>query len=299
MNKTFDEVSAMTEDQAREYLESIRWPNGPVCIQCGDVDNVYRLAGKATRAGLLKCRSCKKQFTVTVGGVMEDSHIPLRKWAMAFHLVCASKKGISALQLKRSLSLGSYQTAWHMVHRIRHAMSPTNPAPLTGIVEVDETYVGGKPRRGTGNTRTGRGTAKIPVIALVSRDGGVRTRVIERVDAKTLKAAIRENVDRSATIMTDEWKSYEGIGKEFKGGHFAINHGKGEYSRGRITTNTVESYFGLLKRGVYGTFHHVSKQHLQRYCDEFSFRWSLRKENDEVRTHAAIQGAEGKRLRYA
>jgi transposase-like protein len=170
---------------------------------------------------------------------------------------------------------------------------------LTGSVEVDETYVGGKPRPGSDEkAKRGRGTKKIPVVALVERDGRVRSRVIEHVDAKTLKSAIRENVDRSATIYTDEWSSYRGIGSEFAGGHKTVNHGAGEYVSGDASTNTVESFFALMKRGVYGVFHHVSKQHLQRYCDEFSFRWDRRAITDGERTIDAIRGAEGKRLTY-
>jgi transposase-like protein len=218
---------------------------------------------------------------------------------MALHLMTSSKKGISSKQLQRNLGLASYQSAWHMSHRIRHAMFAPDGLLLTGSVEVDETYVGGKPRPGSDEkAKRGRGTKKIPVVALVERDGRVRSRVIEHVDAKTLKSAIRENVDRSATIYTDEWSSYRGIGSEFAGGHKTVNHGAGEYVSGDASTNTAESFFALMKRGVYGVFHHVSKQHLQRYCDEFSFRWDRRAMTDGERTIDAIRGAEGKRLTY-
>jgi transposase-like protein len=298
---TLNKVSALTEDQARETIERIIWPNGPVCPHCGATENLTRMQGKAHRPGLFQCNNCHEQFTVTVGTIFEDSHIPLRKWLMAFALLCSAKKGISALQLQRELDLGSYRTAWHLAHRIRHAMSRE---PLSGLlkgtVEVDETYVGGKPRPKAGEPRPkrGRGTKKTPVVALVERDGRVRARKVERVDGATLKAAIRENVDRSARIMTDEWKAYRGIGQEFDGGHETVNHGSGEYARGDANTNTAESYFALLKRGVMGSFHHVSKQHLDRYCDEFSFRWDHRKIDDSDRTAIAIRQAEGKRLSY-
>jgi transposase-like protein len=297
-NLDLAQIGQLTEDQARDLIEAIRWPNGPRCVHCAS-DQVYKLKGKSTRAGLYKCRECKGQFTVRVGTIFEDSHIPLHKWLMALHLMTSSKKGISSKQLQRNLGLASYQSAWHMSHRIRHAMFAPDGLLLTGSVEVDETYVGGKPRPGSDEkAKRGRGTKKIPVVALVERDGRVRSRVIEHVDAKTLKSAIRENVDRSATIYTDEWSSYRGIGSEFAGGHKTVNHGAGEYVSGDASTNTVESFFALMKRGVYGVFHHVSKQHLQRYCDEFSFRWDRRAMTDGERTIDAIRGAEGKRLTY-
>lgn len=297
---TLVEVSKFSEDEAREYLERLRWPHGPVCPHCGAVDNAAKLEGKATRPGVYKCRECRKQFTVTVNTIFHRSHIPLRTWLIAFAMMCASKKGISALQLQRELGLGSYQSAWHMAHRIRHAMA-RDPLKgmLAGRVEIDETYVGGKPRKGFGEpSKTGRGTKKVPVVALVERGGKARAMPVERVNAKTLKGAIRENVDRSSMILTDEWAAYRGIGAEFKRGHFAVNHGAGEYARGGAHTNTVESFFALLKRGVYGSFHHVSKQHLARYCDEFSFRWNMRGVKDGERTREALRSVEGRRLAY-
>jgi transposase-like protein len=297
-NLDLAQVGQFTEEQARDLIEAIRWPSGPKCVHCLS-DQVYKLRGKSTRAGLYKCRECKGQFTVRVGTIFEDSHIPLRKWLIAFHLMTSSKKGISSLQLQRNLGLASYQSAWHMSHRIRHAMFSPDGFLLTGSVEVDETYVGGKPRPGSDEkAKRGRGTKKTPVVALVERDGRVRTRVIEHVDAKTLKSAIRENVDRSATIYTDEWRSYKGIGAEFAGGHKTVNHGAGEYVSGDASTNTAESFFALMKRGVYGVFHHVSKQHLHRYCNELSFRWDRRAMTDGERTIDAIRGAQGKRLTY-
>jgi transposase-like protein len=166
-----------------------------------------------------------------------------------------------------------------------------------GVVEVDETYIGGKPRKGDGeNHKKGRGTKKSPVMAMVERDGNIVSKPIENVTAKTLKFAIREAVDKESKIMTDEWKSYTGIGEEFNGGHEVVNHGLGEYVRGDVNTNTAESYFALLKRGVHGIFHHISKKHLPRYCNEFSFRWDNRKVNDGERTEEAVKGIKGKRL---
>ncbi len=289
---TLAEVSKFTEYQAREYMEQIRWPEGPVCAHCQSTD-VAQLRGHAHRHGVYQCRECRQQFTVTTGSIMEDTHLPLRKWVLAFHLMCSSKKGVSSLQLQRNLGLGSYRSAWHLSHRIRYAMTEGPFAPLKGIVEVDETYVGGKTRKGI----RGRGSErKTPVMVLVERNGKVRSRVIEHVTTKTLKGAIRETVDKQSRIMTDEWPSYEGIGKEFDGGHETVNHGRGEYVRGDVHVNTAESYFAPLKRGVMGTFHHLSKKHLHRYCNEFSFRWTYRKVDDGTRTESAIKGAEGKRL---
>lgn len=295
------DVGRLTEDQARTILENIRWKNGIVCPHCGSKDTT-RLNSKSdkVRDGVIQCNECRQQFTVTVGTVMQDSHITLRQWVQAFYSICSHKKGISALQLQRNLGLGSYRSAWYLAHRIRSAMSQEPMANmLKGIVEVDETYVGGKPRKGNDIiNKRGRGTKKAPVVALVERNGNAVSHPTKRVNAKTLKSAIREMVDKNSTIMTDEWKSYIGIGKDFVGGHQIVNHSMGQYVNGLAHTNTAESYFALLKRGIMGTFHHISKKHLKRYCDEFSFRWNFRKTNDGERTENAIKGMVGKNLAY-
>jgi len=305
------EVSRFSEDQARDYFERIRWPNGPVCPKCGCTDDdVSALKGKAHRVGLYDCLGCHAQFTATVNTILEDTHLPIRTWLMAFAILCSSKKGVSALQLQRQLGLGSYRTAWHLCMRIRHAMDREPMKGLLGVgggtVEIDETYVGGKPRKPTSapipgdrtRRRRGRGTLKTPVVALVERDGRVRAHVVADVKGPTLKAAVRSHVDRSARLMTDELRSYSGLGKEFAGGHEVLNHSAGEYARGDATTNTVEAFFGLFKRGVMGSFHHISEKHMNRYLNEFSFRWDLRKSSDSDRTIEAIQSSEGKRLMY-
>jgi len=298
------QVSAMTEEEARSYIESALWPGGPVCPHCGG-KKAWKV--KAARSGVFKCEYCHKEFSVTVGTVMHGSHIALRQWVIAFHMMTSSKKGASALQLQRNLGLGSYKTAWHLAHRIRLSMN-TKPiqALLRGDVEVDETYVGGKPRNGSGNNpetlptknRRYRKTKKTPVLALVERNGNVVSKPVEHVDAKTLREAIKEVCHKDCCIMTDESKCYHGIEKDFAGGHEVVNHSKKEYKRGNASTNTVESYFALLKRGVHGIFHHVSKRHLHRYCDEFSFRWNYRKTTDGERAFAAIQASKAKRLSY-
>lgn len=288
----------LTEEQARAHIEKLRWPNGPACPHCGSI-SVYRREGKATRTGLLECRDCNGSFTVTVGTVMEDSHLPLATWIRAFHLVTSSKKGISALQLQRNLGLGSYRTAWHLAHRIREAMRAEPVASLLrGSVQCDETFVGGKPRKGTGKHKRGRGTKKAPVVAIVETGGRVRSYPVQTVNAETLREALQNHVHPSAQIVTDELGSYPRAAAGFAS-HERVNHGRGQYvNEDGFNTNTAESYFALLKRGVYGTFHQVSKKHLSRYCDEFSFRWNGRKLSDRERCETAIKGIEGKRLRY-
>lgn len=312
---TLVDIGRLTEEQAREWFEKLRWPEGPHCPACRS-KNVARIPvnrDAGVRPGLIYCRECMTQFTVTVGTIFQDSHIPLDKWFLGFALMTSSKKGISALQLQRNLGLGSYRSAWFMAHRIRAALTEGGIGELMkGTVEVDETYVGGKPRKGgpkggiklgtPKRTRPGRPDPSIdrktPVVALVQRDGSVKTRVVSRVTSKNLKRAIRETVHPSARIMTDQFLSYQGIGKEFEGGHHTVNHGKGEYVRGDVTTNTAEAFFALLKRGVYGTFHHVSRQHLHRYTDEFSFRWNHRKLTDGERMVVALLGTWTRRLIY-
>jgi transposase-like protein len=292
------QVPNLTEDEARAHIEKMRWPDGPACVHCGSV-NVYRMEGETVRAGLFACRDCRGHFTVTVGTVMEDSHLPLSTWVRAFHFMATSKKGMSALQLQRNLGLGSYRTAWHLAHRIREAMrcEPV-AAKLKGDVQVDETYVGGKPRRGVPKKpfSRGRGTTKTAVVALIESDGRAHSQPVAKVNAKTLREVMQNTVDSTARIITDDFPPYVKIAEEF-GGHSTVNHLAHEYvNADGLTSNAAESYFALLKRGIHGTFHHVSKQHLHRYCDEFDFRWNGRKIEDTTRRDLAIKGIEGKRL---
>lgn len=295
------------EDAAREFLEFLRWPNGPVCPRCG-AGEAYRLTGKIdskrpVRKGVLKCKACRKQFTVTVGTIFEDSHIPLSKWLLAIHLLCSSKKGMSAHQLMRMLDLKSYKSAWFMAHRIRYAMAQGSFASkLEGIVEVDETYVGGKAKNMHASEREkkiqGRGTVgKAPVVTLVERNGRVKSIYMESVTGDNLKAAMKDCIVPTAQIMTDESPSYSFAKSEFAE-HERVNHKAGEYVRGDAHVNTSESVHSLLKRGIIGTYHHVSKFHLHRYLSEFDFRFNNRKIEDGARTLEAIKGFEGKRLMY-
>jgi transposase-like protein len=286
----------LNEDAAREYLEQKRWPNGAVCPHCG-ATGAYKLQPKVdskrpVRQGVWKCKACRKQFTVRVGTIFEDSHIPLYQWLSAIQFLCASKKGISAHQLHRMLNI-TYKSAWFMAHRIRYAMTQSPVIDkLQGIVEADETYIGGKH-----HGKRGRGSEnKTPVFALVERDGRVRAFKTERVTAKNLKAKIRENVDKQAIVMTDEFLAYKGLGKEFV--HYTVNHGAGEYVNGEAHTNTAEGFFSILKRGINGIYQHVSEQHLDRYLAEFAFRYDNRKVDDAVRVAIALGQIEGKRLTY-
>jgi|SRR5438093_182280 len=286
-------VFLQNEDEAYRFLEQIRWPDGPICPHCRE-SKVYRFKARPGKRRLLKCAGCRKQFSVTVGTIFEDSHIPLTKWLTALHLFCASKKGMSAHQLHRMLGL-TYKSAWFMMHRIRHAITQFRDVPkLTGIVEADETYVGGKVH-GQGR---GRGVAnKTAVFALVQRGGAVRSFTMPRVTAKNLKTLIRENVDRQAQLMTDSFKLYRGLHKEFAS-HETVNRAAKEYVRGSAHVNTAEGYFSLLKRGIIGTYHHVGSHHLHRYLAEFDFRYNARKMNDAERTLLAVKNTNGKRLEY-
>lgn len=286
----------LTEEQARDYLERLRWGDTPFCPHCGDLA-VTRLQGKSTRPGVWKCKGpkCRKQFTVTVGTIFEDSHIPLRKWVMAFYLMCTSKKGVSSLQLQRMLGLKSYKSAWHMSQRVRYAMRKEPMATmLKGIVEVDETWVGPRLR---GHGKGLKISNKTPVVALIQRGGAMRTKVVDRVTPENLKQAVNESVHRNTVLMTDERQAYKAIAKDYLG-HESVMHSAGEYARGDAHCNTAESFFALLKRGIHGTFHHVSREHLFRYADEFAFRWNHRKSSDLQRTEAALLQAPGKRLTY-
>ncbi len=286
---------------ARAYLEALRWPHGPVCPHCGVLGEAKAMQGKSHRPGLYQCNACREPFTVTVGTVYERSKIALHKWLLATYLLSCSKKGMSSKQIERMLGV-TYKTAWFMTHRIREAMRVDSPTPVGGegkVVEMDETYVGGLEKNKHKSKRVGHNSkgGKQAVFALVERGGEIRSTHIANVTAKTLRPIIAKQVSKASFLMTDEAQVYNGIGREFAA-HEIVSHSKGEYTRGAVTTNTIESAFAILKRGVYGTYHSLSEQHLHRYLSEFDFRYNARFVTDAERTAAALKGIEGKRLTY-
>src|ERR1700730_3841867 len=289
------------ENAAREALEAVRWPNGPVCPHCGSVERLALIAGEkhSHRQGLYYCNDCKGQFTVTVGTVFERSKIPLTKWWLATYLLGSSKKGMSSHQLHRMLGV-TYKTAWFMTMRIREAMRegklPGGMGGANKVVEIDETYVGGKAKN-----RKNKVPAKHAVLSLVERDGSVRSFHVANVTAKTLRPIIVTHVNRASFVMTDESTVYPAIGREFHG-HGTVNHSAEEYVRAQFWhTNTVENYFSIFKRGIIGTYHHVSETHLHRYGAEFDFRYNTRVKlgfSYRDRTTIMLKNIVGKRLTY-
>lgn len=291
-------------DKARQHLEATRWPHGAICPHCGVVGEATKIEGRSARAGLYQCNACRDQFTVTVGTVFERSKVPLNKWLLATYLMSSSKKGISAHQIGRTLGV-TYKTAWFMCHRIREAMGD-NGTPMGGegkTVEADETYVGGKEtNKHVSKRKAGQigGVGKQVVFTLVERGGRARSFHVANVTGKTLAPILRTQVRRESALMTDEAGQYRNVGAEFAS-HGTTNHGKSEYVRGETYSNTVEGFFAILKRGVVGTFHHVSEAHLSRYLREFDFRYSNRSAlgiTDAVRTDELLRGIGGKRLMY-
>jgi transposase-like protein len=285
------------EATAREHLEALRWANGRFCPHCGEVECTGPVSGG--RPGLYYCASCKKQFSATVGTLFERSHVPLNKWMAAFYAMAASKKGVSAHQLHRSLAV-TYKTAWFMAHRIREAMKEGAwSGPLGGegkTVEADETFIGRKPGR-----KKRQGAAhKHAVVALVERGGKTRSFHVERVNAANVRKVLVTQVDRKSTLNTDEAIYYRTVGKEF-GKHESVNHSAEEYVRGETHTNTIEGVFSIFKRGMIGTYQHCGEQHLKRYLTEFDFRYNHRTAlgySDAERAKAALRGIEGRRLMY-
>ncbi len=296
------------EAAAWQFLEATRWPDGPICPHCGSVNQAYYLepqngsrntrTGNPTYRSLWKCAECREQFSVLVGTIFEDSRISLSKWLLAIHPLCAGKNGMSALELSRTLGI-AYRSAWFMAHRIRYAMErPPLVDKLNGIVEADETYIGGR-----AHGKRGRGALnKTPVLMLVERNGEARSQAMEHVTNENVREVLIGHVDTDATLMTDTLNVYQKPGQEFAA-HETVDHSQDEYARdtehGRAYTNTAEGFFSQMKRSIDGTYHHVSVRHLPRYLAEFDYRYNTRKEKDEERTVKAIRQTTGKRLRYA
>jgi transposase-like protein len=287
------------ETEARKWLEARLWPDGPICPHCGTINEATLMNGKSHRPGLFQCNACRQPFTVTVGTLYERSKVPLNKWLAATHLMMASKKGMSALQIGRLLGL-SKKNAWFLCHRIRESLRDSKfDEPLGGqnkVVEADETYVGGKAKN-----RKGKVPPKEAVFALVERGGKVHSFHVGAVSSKTLRPILVQQASRKSYLMTDESSVYPKIGGEFAG-HGTVNHSIEEYVRGGFWhTNTVENYFSIMKRGITGVYHHVSQQHLKRYLAEYDFRYNEREAlgvSDAERMEKSIQGIVGKRLTY-
>ncbi len=299
------------EAAAFAHVESMILPDGPVCPHCGNCGKVYELKGVRSkpskknpegveRHGLKKCAECRKQFTVRIGTIFEESHIPLHKWLQAIHLMCSSKKGISSHQLHRTLEV-TYKAAWFLSHRIREAMRTGSfDVPLGGKgepVEVDETFIGRKK-----GAEVKRGTShKMAVLSLVERGGNVRSFTVKTTKAKELAPIVNANVAKESFLLTDEAKQYQSIGKALDA-HLWVNHGSGEYVDGPVHTNTIEGFFSIFKRGMKGVYQHCSEKHLHRYLAEYDFRYNNRTAqgvDDRARANKALVGVVGKRLKYA
>ena len=304
----FDAPHFRDEDAARAYVEALRWPDGRVCGKCGSLRSY-----ETKKVGRYRCAEpeCRKDFTVMTGTVMEASHVKLTVWLMAFYLMAASKKGVSAHQLHRTLDV-TYKTAWFLAHRIREAMKAGGLAgPLGGsgqVVEADETYFGPvdehrrvRARGGVYKYKKGRGPAnKRAIVSLVERGGSVRSFHVASADKETVTKIVRENVDPATRLHTDESRLYTGSDEVFAT-HETIKHSAGEYARGDVNTNSVEGYFSVFKRGMRGVYQHCREKHLHRYLSEFDFRHNHRTAlgwSDERRAQIAVKGIEGKRLTY-
>ncbi|HET9108506.1 MAG TPA: IS1595 family transposase [Steroidobacteraceae bacterium] len=299
----FDQPQFHDENEARKHLEAIRWPDGPVCPHCGATGDHYRLEGtggakgKKARPGLLKCKDCREQFSVTVGTVFESSKIPLTKWLIATHLLCSSKKGISSHQIARTLGV-TYKTAWFMTHRIREAMAPgPEMGPLGGpgkTVEADETYLAKSPKTRKPKDLPLHARPAVGVMSLIERGGNIRSLTLTE---KSVREHLVVHLDERSRLVTDGSQMY----KFQVINHESVDHSKFEWTRGDVHTNTLEGFFSIFKRGLVGTYQHMSKKHLHRYLAEFDFRMNTRARfgvNDAERTEIALAGIEGKRLTY-
>lgn len=293
-------AATQSEQAAVEFLEAQRFGQTPYCPKCGSVE-VYKMIGvdgQRNKDYRWRCRDCAVMFTVRTGTPFEETRLPLRVWVYAIWKACSSKKGISALQLAREMEI-THKSALFILRRIRHGLGEAEPEKLAGTVEVDEVYIGGKPRY-KGISKRGRGSNRTPVVGIVQRDGEVRFRMMERVTGENIANFIAENADLTCRVITDESPAYTKIGRKFAGGHEVVTHSAGEYVRvgTDVHSNTVEGVFSLIRRGVIGTFHNVSRKHLPNYLNEFQFRWNTRKMDDGQRVARAIKQIDGKRLEY-
>ncbi len=293
-------AAAQSEALAVAFLEQQRWGDAQVCPRCGSAD-VYQMKsadGQRNKDYRWRCKGCKQMFTVRTGTIFEETRLPLRVWVYAFWRACASKKGISALQLSREMEI-THKSALFVLRRIRHGLGGTDSTKLTGTVEADETYLGGR-RRGTKRGRPTADSHKTAVFGMVQRDGDVRLRMMQRLTSDRLGEVLAENADHTCRLITDELSAYRRPGAALAGGHEFVAHGTGEYVRKGtdVHSNTIEGVFSLIKRGVMGTFHSVSRKHIPNYLNEFEFRWNTRKLDDGQRVARAIRAVDGKRLEY-
>jgi len=288
-----------TDNDCREHLEYLRWNNEPICPHCGSQrENHYRLKSKGIFKGLYKCKDCRERFTVTVGTMFESSHIPLRKWFMAIYLFASHKKGISSLQMHRDLAI-TQKTAWFMLSRIRNTFSMNVEFEFEGIIQVDETYVGGlnlnkSKHKKVAKTQGRSLKTKVPVFGMLS-DGLVYTKVVSDTKGITLKTIIREKVKEGSTVVSDGWLGYKGLSSHYN--HQVIPHNKGQYVKDRYHTNSIEGFWSMLKRGIIGIYHVTSPKHLHRYCDEFTYRYNTRHMSDGERFNLSLVNAD-ERLTY-
>lgn len=304
--KTFNSFAQMLQalpddNSCREYLEMVRWDSTPTCPHCGTVDAAhYRLNVKGEFKGMYKCKSCKERFTVTVGTMFEGSHVSLRKWFIAIYIFSSHKKGISSHQLASDLGI-TQKSAWFMLGRIRHAFKIDSTDKMEGVIQADESFIGGKNKNRHASKKVedsqGRSVKdKTPVLGVMQTGGKVHLSVIPDTKAKTIKPIIQDMVANGSILVTDEWHAYKGLARNYA--HVVVNHKENQYVSGAFHTNSIENFWSLLKRGIYGIYHQVSPKHLHRYCDEFAYRFNSRTISSGERFNFSLGNADNKKLTY-